>query len=121
MGTGGGNVHLTLHEKALPATAFKIRGGKEGGGKGYLGSEDSAFTISTHQDQTIASSPPVMIRRLTPVECLRLQGFPDDYLDIPGCSADGPKYKAIGNSMAVPVMRWIGERIDKVSRIIDQL
>lgn len=50
------------------------------------------------------------VRRLLPVECLRLQGFPDDYLDLPG-AADGPKYRSIGNSMAVPVMRWIGERL----------
>jgi site-specific DNA-cytosine methylase len=51
------------------------------------------------------------VRRLTPRECERLQGFPDDYTAIPG-AADGPRYKALGNSMAVPVMRWIGERID---------
>lgn len=50
------------------------------------------------------------VRRLTPRECERLQGFPDDYTDIPK-AADGPRYKALGNSMAVPVMRWIGERI----------
>ena len=57
------------------------------------------------------------VRRLTPKECERLQGFPDDYTaipwrgkDTPQCP-DGPRYKAIGNSMAVPVMRWIGERI----------
>jgi len=57
------------------------------------------------------------VRRLTPVECERLQGFPDDYTLVPyrnkpaeDCP-DGPRYKALGNSMAVPVMRWIGERI----------
>lgn len=55
------------------------------------------------------------VRRLTPLECERLQGFPDGYTDIPGASDSG-RYKALGNSMAVPVMRWIGERIDKVSR-----
>jgi DNA (cytosine-5)-methyltransferase 1 len=59
------------------------------------------------------------VRRLTPVECERLQGFPDNYSQIPwkGKPAeqcpDGPRYKACGNSMAVPVMRWIGERIQK--------
>jgi DNA (cytosine-5)-methyltransferase 1 len=56
----------------------------------------------------------LQVRRITPTEAARLQGFPDDYLDItfrgkPAC--DGPKYKALGNSMAVPCMRWIGERI----------
>lgn len=51
------------------------------------------------------------VRRLTPIEALRLQGFPDDYLvKVPGYS-DTQAYRAVGNSMAVPVMRWIGERI----------
>lgn len=63
------------------------------------------------------------VRRLTPVECERLQGFPDNYTLIPwrGRPADqcpdGPRYKALGNSMAVPVMRWIGERIAFVDAI----
>jgi len=60
------------------------------------------------------------VRRLTPVECERLQGFPDGYTDIkPGGrpTPDGPRYKALGNSMAVPVMRWIGERIKQVEEI----
>jgi site-specific DNA-cytosine methylase len=55
------------------------------------------------------------VRRLTPVECERLQGFPDNYTNIPWRKApespDGPRYKALGNSMAVPVMCWIGKRI----------
>jgi DNA (cytosine-5)-methyltransferase 1 len=55
------------------------------------------------------------VRRLTPVECERLQGFPDGYTNIPWRkkdeSPDGPRYKALGNSWAVPVVRWIGERI----------
>ena len=51
------------------------------------------------------------VRRLTPRECERLQGFPDDFTLLPGRSADGPRYKAIGNSKAVPVVRWIGKRI----------
>lgn len=62
------------------------------------------------------------VRRLTPRECERLQGFPDDWTRIPwrGATAencpDGPRYKACGNSMAVPVMRWIGERIADCTR-----
>lgn len=55
------------------------------------------------------------VRRLTPVECERLQGFPDNYTNIPWRKAaespDGPRYKALGNSWAVPVVRWIGDRI----------
>ncbi|WP_024642839.1 DNA cytosine methyltransferase [Pseudomonas syringae] len=60
---------------------------------------------------------PSQVRRLTPRECERLQGFPDDYTRIPwrgrvlGLCPDGPRYKAIGNSKAVPVVRWIGMRI----------
>jgi DNA (cytosine-5)-methyltransferase 1 len=59
------------------------------------------------------------VRRLTPIECERLQGFPDNYTLIPTGkkAADGPRYKALGNSMAVPVMRWIGERIQMVDDI----
>jgi DNA (cytosine-5)-methyltransferase 1 len=61
-----------------------------------------------------------LVRRLTPIECERLQGFPDDYtlIDYKGKpAADSPRYKALGNSMAVPVMRWIGERIKKYSEV----
>ena len=60
------------------------------------------------------------VRRLTPRECERLQGMPDDYTLIPyrgKPAADGPRYRAIGNSMAVPVMRWIGRRIQMVDSI----
>ena len=68
-----------------------------------------------------ASAP--LVRRLTPLECERLQGFPDNHTRISwnGKPADecpdGPRYKAIGNSMAVPVMRWFGERIEAADRI----
>ena len=61
------------------------------------------------------------VRRLTPVECERLQGFPDNYTNIPWRKAtespDSPRYKALGNSMAVPVMHWIGQRIAAVDLI----
>jgi len=213
-----------------PALTFKVRGDCEGGGKGYLGQDEQAFTNATTQDQWLAqpvaiqgtvigrsetagpqgsgadasgamftltktdvhavafggdiarsltarhdSSPcadrgmdvvavaqpvpydffqitaPVnkqnrkpgdpchtlardnaahativqtmQVRRLTPVECERLQGFPDGYTDIPWRNKpasecpDGPRYKALGNSMAVPVMRYIGERINEVSKL----
>jgi DNA (cytosine-5)-methyltransferase 1 len=56
------------------------------------------------------------VRRLTPTECERLQGFPDGYTAIPK-AADGPRYKALGNSMAVNVMRWIGQRIAMVASL----
>jgi DNA (cytosine-5)-methyltransferase 1 len=226
------------HEVAQPI-AFKVRGGCEGGGKGYLGQEEQAFTISTMQDQQIAqplyyeshpqdsrvngpkdvadtvsakygtgggNTPLVQqpfrkvrraqsdsdfetwekdetantincfdvgdvrstnvvakpiavdtynyttnnhttqtirsqsdtehigavlhsmaIRRLTPKECERLQGFPDDWTKVPYRNKDtdqcpdGPRYKACGNSMAVPVMRWIGQRIQYVENLMKEL
>jgi DNA (cytosine-5)-methyltransferase 1 len=55
--------------------------------------------------------PDMAVRRLTPVECERLQGFPDNYTKIADKTPDNPRYKALGNSWAVPVVRWIGERI----------
>lgn len=61
-----------------------------------------------------------VVRRLTPRECERLQGFPDNYTLIPwrkGMAPDGPRYKALGNSMAVPVMAWIGRRIEAVEAL----
>jgi len=60
------------------------------------------------------------VRRLTPRECERLQGFPDDYTAVSyrgKASADGLRYRALGNSMAVPCMRWLGERIEMVDKI----
>lgn len=56
------------------------------------------------------------VRRITPLEAERLQGFPDNYTNIKGAK-DSPRYKAIGNSQAVPVMGWIAERLDKVDKI----
>ena len=82
-------------------------------------------TVGTLRRETHGHEPSVVqgmaVRRLTPIECERLQGFPDTYTAIPwrkkGATEcpDGPRYKALGNSMAVPVMRWIGKRITEVS------
>jgi site-specific DNA-cytosine methylase len=161
--------HIVAYDAAH---AFEVRGGCEGGGKGYLGSDEVAFTLSTNQDQHIFSEAPAVayaetgvfyggqgakagsiaysndvsptlkagdsgtnrspsahigstVRRLTPVECERLQGFPDNFTAIPwrkkgaeDCP-DGPRYKALGNSMAVPVMRWIGERIQMIEDMVE--
>jgi len=98
---------------------------------------NAQYDIKIEQGETMSSlvakgphgvatqKPPTMaIRRLTPRECERLQGFPDDWTLIPyrNKSAeqcpDGPRYKACGNSMAVPVMRWIGQRIEMVEKLI---
>jgi DNA (cytosine-5)-methyltransferase 1 len=64
---------------------------------------------------TVALEPNLTVRRLTPRECERLQGFPDDFTLIPyrhgKPAADGPRYKALGNSMAVPVIGWVLDRV----------
>lgn len=108
-------------EEMKPVT-LQIRGGKPSGGKGALIQHDMSATLSTHNTQTLITGDNeergLTVRRLTPRECERLQGFPDDYTDIPyrnkEHAPDGARYKALGNSMAVPVMRWIGERIRMV-------
>jgi DNA (cytosine-5)-methyltransferase 1 len=74
----------------------------------------------SHHAQTFVSQQ-VAVRRLTVTECERLQGFPDHYTDIKPkgrATPDGPRYKSLGNSMAVPVMNWIGQKIQKVEDII---
>ena len=64
-----------------------------------------------------------VVRRLMPIECERLQGFPDNWTRIPWKGKpeeecpDTPRYKALGNSMAVPVMRWIGQRIASLHQL----
>ena len=76
-----------------------------------------AYTLDQTQGQAVSHDN--LVRRLTPTECARLQGFPDHHARIPwrGKSAedcpDGPQYKAYGNSMAVPVLTWIGTRLMK--------
>jgi DNA (cytosine-5)-methyltransferase 1 len=75
-----------------------------------LGAKDTGHGVATKS----------AVRRLTPLECERLQGFPDGYTDVAyrkKPAADGPRYKALGNSMAVPVVRWIGERIEMVDAL----
>jgi DNA (cytosine-5)-methyltransferase 1 len=83
-----------------------------------LNNFDLGDTRTTHA----VVEQPMAVRRLTPRETERLQGFPDDWSQIPwkGKPADqcpdGPRYRACGNSMAVPVMRWIGEQINRVEK-----
>ena len=75
--------------------------------------EEKSPTIRANMgDNQVAVSNQMAVRKLTPVECERLQGFPDNYTNIKENCPDGHRYKAMGNSMAVPVMRWIGERIN---------
>jgi site-specific DNA-cytosine methylase len=75
----------------------------------------------THGHEPIIQHNTV-VRRLTPIECERLQGFPDNYTNIPwankATAPDSRRYKALGNSMAVPVMLWIGKRIEGAREVV---
>ncbi len=119
---------LTVSQRAAVAyvPAISIKGAANGrapqNGPQYGETlEEIAYTQNCVDVHGVMTSD-YQVRRLTPRECERLQGFPDDYTLIPirGKPAsdcpDGPRYKALGNSMAVPCMRWIGERIEKALR-----
>ena len=82
------------------------------GANGHGIAEEVAHTLDGANGQAITAST---VRRLTPTECARLQGFPDDWLDLPGV-ADGPKYKALGNAVSVPVIEYLGLRIKELTR-----
>lgn len=94
---------------------------KAGGNTSFsVGEISGSLRGEGHGGGHVAIAAEKRVRRLTTRECERLQGFPDDYTAISyrgKPAADGPRYKAIGNSMAVPVMRWIGERIGYVGQL----
>lgn len=122
-------------------------------GKGALVEREVSFTLATSQDQTLfdGRGTKYIVRRLTPVETERLQGFEDGWTDLTGCDVDavtervskalgydeaqtkklrtkvsrwskdcpdGPRYKCTGNSFAVPVVRWIGRRLQEVNDMV---
>jgi DNA (cytosine-5)-methyltransferase 1 len=143
-GTGGGNVPIALAENTigrkpmnggngngftesgpmytLNATgvhgvAYGFEPGiakREGSPARFVENKTPTLRANMGDNQT-AMAHNMAVRRLTPIECERLQGFPDDYTNIKDKCPDGPRYKAMGNSMAVPVMRWIGKRIAEVA------
>lgn len=99
------------------AVAVNLRG-RDGGAMPEVDDIASLRAASGGSSRSYVAS--AAVRRLTPRECERLQGFPDDWTLIPyrgKPAADGPRYKALGNSMAVPVMRWLGERIAMVESL----
>ena len=103
--------HAGSHSNAgvMPAIAF------QGAGRNNAGSASGCAHMSLQG---------MLVRRLTPRECERLQGFPDDYTAITvrgKPAADGPRYKSLGNSWAVPVVRWIGRRIELVDAVAMEL
>ena len=101
---------------AQPVHCVDMGGNKGLNGGGIL--RELSQPLSTNESHAIQQA--MAVRRLTPVECERFQGFPDNYTDIKPkgkATPDGPRYKALGNSMAVPVMAWIGKRIQEVDAI----
>ena len=148
-GTGGGNVPIALQDISGRDKAQNGRGWNDEGlmytldaaatqGVAYSIREDAIAgnfsatplavtpalqalrpSVQSHHAQTFIAQK-MAVRRLTPVECERLQGFPDNYTNIPWRgkpeSPDSLRYKAMGNSMAVPCMKWIGERIEMVEK-----
>ncbi|CAN8141093.1 Cytosine-specific methyltransferase [uncultured Thiomicrorhabdus sp.] len=110
---------IPIHDKATRHAGKTGIGSGNGLGIGKNG--DPCPTLTTGDKHAVSFN--LKVRRLLPIECERLQGFPDNYTQIP-CKGkqpqdchDGPRYKAIGNSMAVPVMQWLGKRIEMVDKI----
>jgi DNA (cytosine-5)-methyltransferase 1 len=149
-GTGGGNVPLVqegvdLYNQALTGDVhcpLRTAGGhgapaalvqeaiafepgiatREGSDSRFVKELSPTLRKEMGDNQVAVSDNRMAVRRLTPRECERLQGFPDDHTMIPWRNKpadqcpDGPRYKALGNSMAVPCMAWIGKRIDAVEK-----
>ena len=108
IGSGQGNV---VTEPYIPDVCGTLSDGAHRGGG--LNGQDvyTGRVIAFNWQNGGGYGKAKRVRRLTPVECERLMGFPDNYTDIPGAYVSS-RYKALGNSMAVNVMRWIGERIE---------
>lgn len=118
--------HQMVMQPVVPtnqmAVAVSLRG-REGGATAELGDEvGNCLRASSGGGDKAHVLAAMSVRRLTPVECERLQGFPDNYSQIPWRKKpasecpDGPRYKALGNSWAVPVVQWIGRRIHNATR-----
>lgn len=112
-GTGGGNVPFVQNV----AYGFEPGIAKREGNPSRFSENISPTLRAKMGDNQVSMANNMAVRRLTPIECERLQGFPDNYTNIKENCPDGPRYKALGNSMAVPVMRWIGERINQYERL----
>ena len=112
-----------VHGVCYPVDIANIEGReKHLPGKGYDEKDTAAYSLTKRRASGVCT--PGIIRRLLPVECERLMGFPDGWTLIPWRKKpadqcpDGPRYKALGNSMCTNVMAWIGERIDAVDKEI---
>jgi DNA (cytosine-5)-methyltransferase 1 len=109
----------TLNATGVHGVSYGFEPGiakREGEPNRFVEEQSPTLRANMGDNQTSMANQ-MAVRRLTPIECERLMGMPDNYTQIPwrkklaeDCP-DGPRYKACGNSMAVPVMRWIGQRI----------
>lgn len=104
---GGGQVAVAIQSTLVGRSASA---GPNGAGV----STDVMFTIDTREPHAVAVPGRVVVRRLTPLECERLQGFPDNWTAIPG-NSDTQRYRQLGNAVAVPVVEWIMRRIVEAS------
>jgi site-specific DNA-cytosine methylase len=106
-GTGGGNVPLVSYSIREDATANNFSATEIEQARALQSLQPS---VQSHHAQTFIAedTPPAVVRRLTPVECERLQGFPDDWT---ADQADSNRYKQMGNAVTVNVISWIGARL----------
>ena len=119
-GTGGPDLDkkpLVLEPKTYNITFCDANGTRKDRPNGglYVNETETSNTLTRAGVGTNAVQN-MRVRKLTPMECERLQGFPDNYTNTP-TSSDTTRYKALGNSMAVPVMKWIGQRINYVNEL----
>ena len=120
MGTGGNNVPMIAQDVPV---LMRGREDKPGGGKGPLLSENISLTIAGGNDQVLFEPPEeqkettMQVRRLTPIECERLMGWPDNHT-LPRAdgkqNSDTSRYKMCGNGVASPVAAWIGTRLMEI-------
>ena len=116
------NLSPTLRRHDPMAVAFDLRG-REGGAMPEGPHDTANIRAASGGSSRSYIAQPLAVRRLTPVECERLQGFPDGFTRIPyrgkpaDLCPDGPRYKALGNSFAVNVVDWIGQRIQLVENM----
>jgi DNA (cytosine-5)-methyltransferase 1 len=112
------NISPALGAANPTAVAFDLRG-REGGAMLEGPHETANIRAASGGSSRSYVALPMQVRRLTTRECERLQGFPDDYTLVPNrgkTAADGPRFKALGNSMAVPCMAWLGHRIEIIRK-----
>lgn len=126
-GEEGQGTAQTAERCADTAISFQERAGCDGGGKGILIQYDRTGALSTLNNQYVLQidrlvTRNTMVFRLTPLECTRLQGFPDGWVDIGNWTdskgkkhkdADSPKYKALGNSIAIPPWTYVLSRLNR--------